>query len=49
MRLSRIGVGILALAIVVGVMSGSISSQPTVTPNFAIEHDLKIATGQIRP
>ncbi len=47
MALLRLGVGVLALVLVVGIMNGTISSQP-IAPrtNAAVERSLGVATGQ---
>ncbi|HET9002108.1 MAG TPA: sialidase family protein [bacterium] len=47
MALLRLGVGVLALALVVGIMNGTISSQPIVPrTNAILEHSLAVETGQ---
>ncbi|HEX9245203.1 MAG TPA: sialidase family protein [bacterium] len=50
MRLQRIGVGVLALVLVMGIMSGTMTSQPIVPQtNLALEHAIRIALGQVDP
>ena len=50
MRLQRIGVGVLALVLVMGIMSGTMTSQPIVPQtNLALEHAISIALGQTGP
>ena len=50
MSLQRIGVGVLALVLVVGISSGTMTSQPIVPQtNLALDHALRIAVGQMAP
>src|SRR5437588_634666 len=50
MRLQRIGVGVLALVLVMGITDGTITSQPIVPQtNLALEHAIRMALGQGGP
>ncbi|HTD46702.1 MAG TPA: sialidase family protein [bacterium] len=50
MRFQRIVGGVLALLLVMGIMSGTMTSQPIVPKtNLALEHAIRLALGQMAP